>query len=66
MPRDFAIAEVVRPVLDEIVEFIFDYPRQKLAPYGELGSDARFTDLTGIVPKRYDTEIQGQCSKMDG
>jgi len=63
-PRDLDVAETIRPVLEEAVELIFDYPSRKLATYGLLREDERFAEITGALPeRRYDARILGTMER---
>ena len=58
-PRDYEIADVFRPVLDETVELVLDYPSRRLATYGTLAEDKTFAGITGIVPARSTATVRG-------
>lgn len=65
-PRDVLVAEVMVPVLQELVDLVLDYPSRKLATYGLLTDPAKFSELTELTPRRYDARLTGRIEERNG
>lgn len=63
--RDIQVAEVIRPVLEETMELVLDYPSRRLATYGTLTDDAAFREVTGIVPARCPAVVIGIVDRRE-